>query len=237
MSYVTDKFINGEGKSIEITFIKHASLVIDYDGVKIYVDPTSLFADYSTFAKADYILVTHGGGSHCDHFDLEAFNQLKQEGLTVACNSDVAALLDDAGVDSSMIVEMENGDSLVDDDNDITITAFPAHNHEERSMFHPEDRDNGYLVNLGGFKIYIAGDTEDIDELYDLKTEEIDVCFLPVNQPYTMTEKQACNAVRMISPKIFYPYHFGQTEHQTNLELLSELVERVGVEIRLREME
>ena len=126
---------------------------------------------------------------------------------------------------------MKNGDKLKPTDY-LTIEAVPAYNTTPgREKFHPRHRDNGYILTLGGTRIYIAGDTEDIPELKNLK--DIDIAFLPVNQPYTMTVPQAANAARMFSPKILYPYHYGDTK----ISELKEALQGSGVEVRIREMQ
>ncbi len=112
------------------------------------------------------------------------------------------------------------------------IEAVPAYNTTPgREQFHPRHRDNGYILTIDGLRIYIAGDTEDIPEMKNLKN--IDIAFLPVNQPYTMTVTQAVNAANMFLPKILYPYHFGNT----NVKQLKEALKNSGIEVRLRKME
>ncbi|MDI6779842.1 MAG: MBL fold metallo-hydrolase, partial [Bacteroidota bacterium] len=73
--------------------------------------------------------------------------------------------------------------------------------------YHPKDRDNGYVLTIGKKIIYIAGDTENIPEMASLKN--IDIAFLPMNQPYTMLPEQVADAVNKFNPKILYPYHYG----------------------------
>lgn len=106
--------------------------------------------------------------------------------------------------------EMKNSDVLQLAD-DMKLEAVPAYNTTPgRDKFHPKGRDNGYILTLGGTRIYIAGDTEDIPELNQMK--DIDIAFLPVNQPYTMTPEQAIRATQIIKPHILYPYHYGNTD-------------------------
>ena len=105
---------------------------------------------------------------------------------------------------------MKNSDVLQLAD-DMKLEAVPAYNTTPgRDKFHPKGRDNGYILTLGGTRIYIAGDTEDIPELNQVK--DIDIAFLPVNQPYTMTPQQAIRPTQIIKPHIFYPYHSGETD-------------------------
>lgn len=126
---------------------------------------------------------------------------------------------------------MKNGDKM-ELPNQITIEAVPAYNITPgREQFHPRSRDNGYVLSIDGLRIYIAGDTEDIPEMKNLKN--IDIAFLPVNQPYTMTVAQAVNAAKMFSPKVLYPYHFGNTD----VKPLGGLLKNSGIEVRLREMQ
>ena len=126
---------------------------------------------------------------------------------------------------------MRNGDTKTWQG--IKIEAVPAYNTTEgRDKFHPKNRDNGYVLDFDGFRVYVAGDTEDIPELSNLK--DIDVAFLPVNQPYTMTPEQAARAARVIKPKVFYPYHYSQTPVA---ETLPALLEGSGIELRIRALQ
>ena len=179
----TDEFTTKSGKKVRITCIKHASMQINYNGLEIEVDPVGKGmkpeTDYSKFPKADIILVTH---EHHDHFDRDALGSGKA---------------------------LKNGDE-VKFAKDITIEAVPAYNTTPgREQFHPKGRDNGYVLTLEDLRIYIAGDTEDIPEMANLK--DIDIAFLPCNQPYTMTIDQAVNAAKIIKPKVLFPYHYNDT--------------------------
>ncbi len=126
---------------------------------------------------------------------------------------------------------MENGDKLTLA-NDITLEAVPAYNITEGHLqFHPKGRDNGYILTLDGLRIYIAGDTEDIPEMGDLKDAGIDIAFLPCNQPYTMTPEQLVNAAKMIKPKVLFPYHYGDTD-------ISGIPTQLpGIDVRIRHYE
>lgn len=216
-----DTFKTKSNKDVIISFIKHGSLMITYEGLQIQVDPVTMFADYSTFPKADFILITH---EHGDHLDSVAINQLTKNNTRIIINQSSRDIISKGDV-------MKNGDSLHLTEN-IKIEAVPAYNTTEgREKFHPRHRDNGYIVNIEDVRIYIAGDTEDIPELKELK--DIDIAFLPVNQPYTMTVDQAINAANMFSPKILYPYHFGDTD----VKPIKSRLEDYGIEVRLRKME
>jgi L-ascorbate metabolism protein UlaG (beta-lactamase superfamily) len=220
-NFETDTFKTKSNKEVVITFIKHGSLMLSYDGLYIQVDPVTMFADYSTFPKADFILVTY---EHGDHLDIKAINNLTKEDTRIIINQSSRDIISKGDV-------MKNGDNL-NLREDIHIEAVPAYNYTEgREKFHPRYRDNGYILTIDGMNIYIAGDTEDIPEMNSLK--EIDIAFLPVNQPYTMTVDQAVKAANMFKPKVLYPYHFGDTD----VEAIKSRLENSEIEVRIRSME
>ena len=116
--------------------------------------------------------------------------------------------------------------------NDITIEAVPAYNTTEGHLqFHPKGRDNGYILTIDGLRIYIAGDTEDIEELKKIKN--IDIAFLPCNQPYTMTPEQLARAAKTIKPKVLFPYHYGQTD----VSVIPSLLKGEKIDVRIRHYE
>ncbi|MBR5117983.1 MAG: MBL fold metallo-hydrolase [Muribaculaceae bacterium] len=197
-----DVLLTKSGKEVSFLFIKHASFVINYDNLSIHIDPVSKMepaTDYSTFPKADFIFVTH---EHFDHFDKDAIASLTGEKTQVILNKKCTEMLGSG-------TAMSNGETLKLRD-DITVEAVPAYNTTEgHQQFHPKGRDNGYVLTLDGLRIYIAGDTEDIPEMEQLK--DIDIAFLPCNQPYTMTPEQLAHAAEMIKPGVVYPYHFSET--------------------------
>ncbi len=211
-----------DGKTLKITFIKHGSLLLDFDGLVVYVDPVSEYADYSQLPKADYILLTH---EHGDHLDAKAIANIEKEGTSIVANAASAQKLGRG-------IIMENGDHFMPEAR-LELEAVPAYNTTEgRDKYHPRHRDNGYILTLGGTRVYIAGDTEDIPELSQL--EDIDIAFLPVNQPYTMTVLQAARAARMFKPRILYPYHYGDTQIEALKEALKDESE---IEVRIRALQ
>ena len=206
-NFASDSFKTKSGKELIITFIKHGSLMLTYDNHSIQVDPVSEYADYTTFPKADIILITH---EHGDHLDPKAIQAVEKSGTEII---------------------LKNGDT----DTSISymkIEAVPAYNTTPgRDKYHPRHRDNGYILTFDGLRVYIAGDTEDIPEMKDLK--DIDIAFLPVNQPYTMTVPQAAKAAKMFSPKILYPYHYGDTK----IGELKDALKGSGIDVRIRELQ
>ncbi|QGY44376.1 MBL fold metallo-hydrolase [Maribellus comscasis] len=206
-----------------ITFIGHGTLMMEFNEKVIHIDPVGMFADYSALPKADMILVTH---SHGDHLDVNVIKLLKKEATFVVMTESCKEAYPDGLV-------LKNGDSV--NYFDIDVDAVPAYNikHErsEGNPFHPKGEGNGYVLHFGDTNVYVAGDTENIPEMADLKN--IDVAFLPMNLPYTMTPDMAADAARMFMPKILYPYHFGETDTGELVELLKTEKE---IEVRIREL-
>lgn len=190
----TDTFKTKSGKEITFTAIKHGSIRITFNGREIEVDPVSRLepaTDYSTMPKADYIFVTH---EHYDHCDTVAIRQLEKSSTVIVTNANCAKIIGKV---------MHNGDHLRLAD-DITVDAVPAYNITPgREKYHPKGRDNGFILTLDGFRVYISGDTEDIPEMRNIKN--IDVAFLSTNQPFTMTPAQTARAAKIIKPKRSLP--------------------------------
>ena len=171
--------------------------------------------------RADIILVTH---EHFDHYDTAALRLLASEKTQLVMNKRCVEMYGTGEV-------MANGDKKQIAD-DFKVEAVPAYNTTEgRTMFHPQGRDNGYILTIDGLRIYIAGDTEDIPEMADIK--DIDIAFLPCNQPYTMTTEQLVKAAKVIKPKVLFPYHYGQTD----VKNLPEQLKAEGIDVRIRHYE
>lgn len=220
-----DTFKTKSGKEVTFHPIKHASMAITYDGREIQVDPVIKGAqpvtDYTQWPKADYILITH---EHYDHLDKDAVAQLSKETTVIVTNANSAKLLGSGKV-------MKNGDELRLA-NDIMLYAVPAYNTTEGHLqFHPKGRDNGFILVLDGLRIYIAGDTEDIPEMANIS--DIDVAFMPCNQPFTMTPAQLRKAADMVRPRVLYPYHFGQTP----VDEMVGALEGTGIDVRIRDFQ
>ena len=218
----SDTFMTPNGKTVSIYPLLHASIRIVYDGKEIEIDPVGKLGnrttDYASMPKADYIFVTH---EHGDHFDRAAIQQLTANGTRLITNRRCADMLGYGEV-------MSNGDQLTITDG-FSVEAVPAYNITEGHLqFHPKGRDNGFILTIDGMRIYIAGDTEDIPEMANIK--DIDIAFLPCNQPYTMTTSQFVNAARTIKPRIVFPYHFGQTD----ISGLPAQLKTDGIDVRLR---
>jgi L-ascorbate metabolism protein UlaG (beta-lactamase superfamily) len=215
---------------LKITFIGHATLIFTFNGKVIHVDPVSREADYAQMPKADLILLTH---EHGDHFDTKVIKTLQKEGtklvLTKACAEKVAGG-----------IIMQNGDVRTVDG--LRIEAVPAYNivHKRPSgePFHPQGQGNGYIITFGDKRVYVAGDTENTPEMKRLRN--IDVAFLPMNLPYTMTPEMVADAAKAFEPKVLYPYHYGQTDPSTLVNLLKDspqdALRQKKIEVRIRKM-
>lgn len=215
-----------DGSEIVLTFFKHASLSIQTGGKYIYVDPVSGYADYGQLPKADLVLITH---SHYDHLDRAAIDSLTDRNSLIVCDKTSSEAFD--GDCITMIPGLDSDPRPY-----VHIEAIAAYNTTpEHQQFHPREREDcGYILTIGGTRIYIAGDTEPTPEMKALRN--IDVAFLPVNQPYTMTVDQAVEAVEAIRPSIFYPYHYGGVEEKTDIDRLARLLDGI-TEVRIRPME
>ncbi len=204
---------------LRMTFIGHGTLMFSLGDAVIHVDPVGRYADYSTLPKADLILITH---EHGDHLDLKVVELLSKQGtqiyLTEACRSKLGR--------GSV---MKNGDSA--EFGSIRIEAVPAYNLDPDTSFHPRGRDNGYVLSIGDRRIYVAGDSENTPEMEAL--QDIDVAFLPMNRPYTMTPEMAAEAARAFKPSFLYPYHYGNTDPQKLVDLLKDTPE---IEVRVRNL-
>ncbi|MGZ5499302.1 MAG: MBL fold metallo-hydrolase [Candidatus Aminicenantales bacterium] len=209
---------------LEITFLGHASLMMAFDGKTIYVDPYGDVADYSTLPKADLVLVTH---EHFDHLDPKALKAiLKKDTVIIGSKSCAPKLPDGALI-------MANGDarSVLG----LAIRAIPAYNiahkRPDGAPFHPKGSGNGYVVTFGGKQVYIAGDTENTPEMKALQS--IDIAFLPMNLPYTMSPDQVADAAKAFRPRVLYPYHYGDTDTSKLVKLLQGEKE---IEVRIRKL-
>lgn len=221
-SFQTDRFLTSGGE-LEITFIGHGTLMLQYGGQVIHVDPFGKLTDYDKLPDADLILITH---EHQDHLDLQAISSIRKASTIIVANPAAGAQVENS-------VVMKNGEKK--EVLGFLIEAVPAYNvvhkRDNGEPFHPQGRDNGYVVTFADKRVYIAGDTENIEEMKNLGP--IDIAFIPANLPYTMTPEMAADAARWIRPKILYPYHYGETDVERLSDLLSDMKE---TDVRIRPM-
>ena len=221
--FETDTFATSAGE-LTITFVGHGTLIFALGEKTIHVDPVSREADYTTLPKADLILITH---DHGDHLDPAAIEAVRQPGTVIVAPEKCAARVPGATVMANGEVETVAG---------LTVEAVPAYNivnmRSPDQPYHPRGEGNGYVITFGDTRVYVAGDTENIPEMSAL--ENIDIAFLPMNLPYTMTPEMVADAARSFRPKVVYPYHFGETD---TAQLVTLLADEPEIEVRVRRME
>jgi len=207
-----------------MTFIGHGSLQFTFDGKIIYVDPWSRLANFNLMPKGDLILITHHHGDHLDH---EAIEQARKEECPIVMTQ--TCLNNMEGIPHARV--MKNGEKM--DVLGLHIEAIPAYNlvhmRETGDPYHQKGEGNGYIITFGNVRVLVAGDTENTPEIKALK--EIDIAFLPMNLPYTMTPEMLADAAKSFKPGILYPYHFGDSNLDTLVQLLKDEPE---IELRIR---
>ena len=193
------------------TQIKHSTFVLQSDRTTVYVDPVGEAADFSGFPVPDLILITH---IHKDHLAPDLVAALKQGKTKVMAPPSVVEQL-------GYGIAISNGDTT--EILGIGIEAIPAYNTTaERLKFHPKGRDNGYVLSKKGVRLYISGDTEDVPEMRSL--EDIDIAFVCINLPFTMTVEQAASAVNDFKPGIVIPYHYRGKPDMSDVDAFERLV-------------
>ncbi len=221
-AFEKDELVTTAGK-IEVTFIGHGTLMLTFGGKVVHVDPFGKLADYSKLPKADLVLITH---AHGDHLDPEALAAIRTPTTVVIAAPACAGKVEGA-------VVLANGERRTE--LGIAVEAVPAYNLEhlrvDGTPYHPKGDGNGYVLTFGTSRVLVAGDTENVPELATLKG--IDVAFLPMNLPYTMTPDMVAALARAMRPRILYPYHYGETDPARLKVLLADTPE---VEVRIRSM-
>ncbi|RYG66794.1 MBL fold metallo-hydrolase [bacterium] len=228
--------IPAQGGPIRITPIYHGSLQIEYKGKVIQVDPFSA-GDYSGAKKADLILITH---THADHFDAKAIARVRKKDTFFVVP---LGYYDLTKKDKTIPNDGEQNLDVWDSWQRASVRGFelesvPSYNvvrgPKPGQKFHPMGQFNGYVLTLGGKRIYIAGDTEATPEMKRLK--KIDIAFLPMNLPFTMTPQEAAAGATAFKPKVVYPYHYRYpfTKANNNPQQFAKALEGTGIQVRLR---
>jgi L-ascorbate metabolism protein UlaG (beta-lactamase superfamily) len=206
---------------LTITPIHHASLMFRFEDKVIHIDPWSQ-GDYSSQPRADYIFITD---IHGDHMDPAMIDKLKKDSTVVVGPAAVAEKVHGVTV-------MRNGESKKFES--FEVEAVPMYNikrgPQPGALYHTKGRGNGYVFNFGGKRVYVSGDTEAIPEMRDLKN--IDIAFICMNLPYTMTPEEAAEAVKAFRPRIVYPYHYQKSDPNA---FAAALKGQRGTEVRLRD--
>lgn len=202
--------------------IGHASFVMQWQGKTIYNDPTNGAAPYLGLPRADLILVSH---THGDHFSSNTIDAVRGSNAVIIAPQLVYNAL--TAAQKAIAIVLTNG--ALTNVMGLTVEAVPAYNTN-----HPRGEGNGYVLTIGGQRLYVSGDTGNTLEMRQLPS--IDVAFVCMNQPFTMTVNEATNAVRAFRPKVVYPYHYrDQSGTVTNATVFKQrLGTDLGIEVRLR---
>lgn len=215
--------------SITIIPISHATMILAHQDVVIYVDPVGGAEAFTEQEKPSHILITDIRG---DHYDAKTLQAMTLDSTVLIVPQAVKDLLPELNV--KQVVVMNNGENK--DFDNLSIEAIPMYNlRTEALKFHEKGRGNGYLITLNGKRIYISGDTEDIPEMRQLK--DIDMAFVCMNLPYTMTVKSAASAVLDFKPKKVYPYHFRGTEGMSDVKEFKTIVNNENSRIEVVQLD
>ena len=216
--YQSDIFATSSG-DLEITFIGHGTLMFHHNGLVVHLDPWSEVGDYTVLPAADVVLLTH---DHSDHLDPDALALVRRDDTVVVCPPKCAEALQDP-------VVMDVGDTR--EVRGITVEAVSAYNmpRENRHVVHPVGEEIGFILTFGGIRVYIAGETDVIPEMHGIT--DIDIMFIAMDSKYNITPREAAEAVRIVAPRVLYPYHFIDSD----LSVLDDLIEP-ETEVRIREL-
>jgi len=226
---VEEIVVQPEAKTLKIIPIEHATAVLEYGDITIYVDPVGGAEAFKGQKQPDLVLITD---IHFDHLNLETLQGL---------NTSKAKIIVPQAVADKMPAEftpqldvLNNGDTK--ERYDILVEAIPMYNlREEALKFHDKGRGNGYVLNIGDERIYFSGDTEDIPEMRALKN--IDKAFVCMNLPYTMTEESAASAVLEFKPKQVYPYHYRGKPDVSDVAKFKKLVNEGNSDIEVVQLD
>ena len=196
-------------------------MVVEWGGKTIYVDPVGQPTWYKAFPQPDLVLLTH---VHGDHYREAVLTAVVGPKTQIVAPPALAKALG-KGLKKKALA-LANGAAT--DKVGFKLEAIASYNTTaQRKRFHPKGQGNGYVLNLGGQRIYISGDTEGTPEMRALK--EIDVAFLCMNLPYTMDVAAAAAAVKAFGPKVVYPYHSRGQDTMKFKQLVGD-----AAEVRLR---
>lgn len=212
--------------AIDIQPISHATAAINWGGSTFYLDPTGGAAAFEGMEKPDFVLITD---IHGDHLDPKTLAELELGEIPLIVPQAVKEQLPDSLQQYAKV--MNNGETL--EESGFSIEAIPMYNlREEAKQYHPKGRGNGYVLEKDGQRLYIAGDTGDIQEMRKLKN--IDVALIPMNLPYTMPVERAADAVLEFEPEVVYPYHFRGTDGFADVEKFKTIIRAGNPEIEVK---
>lgn len=215
--------------ALKIIPIEHATTVLKWNGITIYIDPVGGKKVFENQKHPDLILITD---IHGDHFSLETLQELDTGKAKIMVPQAVADKIPEEF--TPQIDVLNNGDSK--ERYGITVEAIPMYNlRTEALKFHAKGRGNGYVLNIDGQRIYFSGDTEDIPEMRALRN--IDKAFVCMNLPYTMTEASAADAVLEFKPKEVYPYHYRGRPNVSDVAKFKDIVNKGDAAIKVIQLD
>tara|TARA_R110002050_G_scaffold36680_3_gene91657 strand:- start:1684 stop:2508 length:825 start_codon:yes stop_codon:yes gene_type:complete len=224
-----NKILKTKGDEIKIIPIEHATAVIEWGDITIYIDPTGGPTAFKNQKKPDLVLITD---IHGDHFNKETLEALDVSKAKFVVPKAVADEMPDEFAGKLEILSNGSSKEL----NGILIEAIPMYNlREEAKDFHVKGRGNGYILTIDNQRIYFSGDTEDIPEMRSLKN--IDKAFICMNLPYTMTVESAASAVLDFKPKKVYPYHYRGRPDVSDVEMFKKLVDAGNQDIEVVQLD
>ncbi|MDT0539550.1 MULTISPECIES: MBL fold metallo-hydrolase [Croceitalea] len=227
----TDEALVAKNNTQEVVIIpiEHATTVVEWNNTTIYIDPVGGSAAFDNQKEPDLILITD---IHGDHFSLETLEELNTEKAKIMVPQAVADKIPEKFIPQLDV--LNNSDSK--ERYGITVEAVPMYNLREEALnFHTKGRGNGYVLNIGGQRIYFSGDTEDIPEMRALKN--IDKAFVCMNLPYTMTEDSAASAVLEFEPKQVYPYHYRGRPDVSDVVKFKKLINNSNPDIEVVQLD
>lgn len=211
----TAEVISTKDGDIGIYPVQHATMVIEFKEQVVYVDPYGGKQGFEQMRDPTLILITD---IHGDHMNLNTLRELDAQNIPIIAPKAVVDLLTPEFARLSPLANAETTKVK-----DINIKAIPMYNlPEDPTSRHPKGRGNGYVLTIGGKRIYISGDTEDIPEMRALKN--IDIAFVCMNLPYTMTIEAAADAVMEFRPKVVYPFHYRGKNGFSDVEAFKRLI-------------
>lgn len=212
--------------TVEVYPVDHASFAMTIGEVVLINDPVGEAASYQEYGVPSIITLTD---THGDHLDVDTLTELMGFDTIILAPAAVAEELPAELADSVVIMGNDDQHQV----GDISFTALPMYNlPESADAYHVKGRGNGYLLEVADTRVYIAGDTDDIPEMRAL--ENIDIAFVPMNPPYTMSAEVAADAVIEFAPAVVYPYHYRTPDGLSDIDTFEELVTAANPEIEVR---
>lgn len=218
---------------IKVKPINHASFILEYEDIVVYIDPVGGPEIYQNEKEPSVILITD---IHGDHFNLETFEGVMTDSVQPIVPPDVAVKIPEQYHYNLFAPSNSHSIDYTKAGLDLIVYVVPMYNlREEALQYHPKGRGNGYVLEIGGKRIYISGDTEDIPEMRSLK--DIDMAFVCMNLPYTMTVESAASAVLDFKPKQVYPYHYRGPDGFSDVEKFKTLVNEGNKDIEVIQLD